>query len=350
MDENSIRWASYPLIAQHPLARTLLIIEASLGHARNTIDAYARGREDFFTFCAGRSIAPELATKEHIALWVRDLTSRPHRRGANIKAMDSGAGLSNSTLQQRITAVRLFFDFVKEEGLREDNPCGRGRYTPGKGFAGHRDRALIPRYHKLPWIPNDEEWHAVLKAASTERLRNRAMFLLAYDAALRRDELCSLEIRDFDFSRKLLTIRWEVAKRRHERVVPFSNQTTALLVKYIQHRRKLTLEKGRIFLSESSRNRAQPVSFWAWSKIVEGIAKRSGIERFTTHTLRHLCLTDFARSGWDIGEIAILAGHKSLETTRLYIHLSGSELATKLQRGMDQIHKWRLSMTVQELQ
>jgi site-specific recombinase XerD len=347
---SEIDWTRYPISAQYPLAHSLLTIEESLGHAKNTIAAYANSREEFFAFCAENNITPEKATKEHIALWVRDLTTRPHKCGSKVLQMDSGAGLSNSTLQLRVTAVRLFFDFIIEEGLRENNPVGRGRYTPGKGFGGQRDRALIPRYKKLPWIPSDEEWQAILKAVKSESLRNRTMFLLGYDAALRRDELCSLEIGDFDFSNKLLTIRCEVAKRRRERIVPFSDQTAALFVRYVPHRRTLTIEKGGMFLSESNRNRAKPILNWSWSKIVEGIAARSGVERLTTHTLRHLCLTDLARSGWDIHEIATFAGHRSLETTMLYIHLSGRELAAKLQRGMDQIHKWRLSITAQELQ
>ncbi|HEY9285341.1 MAG TPA: tyrosine-type recombinase/integrase [Pyrinomonadaceae bacterium] len=349
MVENSILWDRYPLVARHPLARSWLICEASYGRAPNTIDAYARAREDFFTFCAGRGIKPELATKEHVALWVGELTSRPHRRGANVKAIDSGAGLSNATLQQKVTAVRLFFDFLIEEGFRANNPVGRGRYTPGKGFAGHRDRALIPRYRKLPWIPGDDEWQAITGAVKTEPLRNRAMFLLCYDAALRRDELCSLGISDFDFSHQLVTVRFDVAKRRRERVVPFSDKTAGLLVRYVQHRRTLSIERGRLFLSESNRNRATPISYWSWSKIIEGVARRSGIERFTTHTLRHLRLTDLARSGWDIHEIATYAGHANSETTRCYIHLSGRDLSEKIRRGMDQIHKWRLSVTAKEL-
>jgi len=349
MDVNSIDWVKYPLVAQHSLARTLLIIEASLGHSHNTIDAYARGREDFFTFCMGRSIAPELATKEHIVLWVRDLTLRPNHRGKNIIAMDSGTGLSNSTLQQKITAVRLFFDFVIEKGCRTDNPVGRGRYTPGRGFAGQRDRALIPRYRKLPWIPNDGQWQCILRAASAEPLRNRAMLSLSYDAALRREEVCSLLISDFDFANRMLTVRCEITKGRRTRIVPFSTVTTTLLAAYLRHRRKLTLSSGSMFLSESPRNRTEPLKIWTWSKVAERLAKLSCVSGFTTHTLRHLCLTDLARSGWDIHEIAIFAGHQSLKTTMEYIHLSGRDLALKLERGMDQIHKWRLSVIAEAL-
>jgi site-specific recombinase XerD len=76
--------------------------------------------------------------------------------------------------------------------------------------------------------------------------------------------------------------------------------------------------------------------------VVKDIAERSGIKQFTTHTLRHLCLTDLARAGWDIHEIATFAGHRSLETTLLYIHLSGRNLAEKLEKSMNSIHAWRM--------
>ena len=61
-------------------------------------------------------------------------------------------------------------------------------------------------------------------------------------------------------------------------------------------------------------------------------------------TLRHLCLTDLARSGWELHAIATFAGHRSLSTTLQYIHLSGRDLAGKLARGMAQIHSWRAQM------
>ncbi|WP_424534162.1 hypothetical protein ACOZ38_28085 [Sphaerisporangium viridialbum] len=49
----------------------------------------------------------------------------------------------NATLQQRLVPVRLFYDYLIEEGLRESNPVGRGRYTPGRKYGGHQ-RGLVP--------------------------------------------------------------------------------------------------------------------------------------------------------------------------------------------------------------
>lgn len=344
---NEPAWQRFPLVARTPPAREWLKIEADLGQAPNTVDAYGRGVEEYLRFCESQEIEPTTATRGHVASYVRHLLSRPARAGAKVVVLDSGAGLSNATIQQRLTAVRLFYDHLLEEGLREDNPVGRGRYTPGKGFGG--ERGLVRRYRKLPWVPSDEQWMEVLEVVRGDSLRNRLMLAFAYDCALRREELCSLETGDVDPAHRLLGIRAETTKGRQERVVPYSEPTAELYGAYLRRRRELSRHPGPLFLSESRRNRAEPVTIWAWSKAARKVAVRSGVERFSTHTPRHLCLTDLARSGWDIHEIARFAGHKSTDTTLQYIHLSGRDLAKKLERGMDQIHAWRVASIAEEV-
>jgi len=339
-----IRWQRYPRAAEFGVARTWLVLQANLGLAANTLDAYARAVEEYLAFSADKDVPVTSAGKDHIATYVRDLTSRPNPRGANVVVLDSGAGLANATLQQRITAVRLFYDYLMEEGLSSTNPVGRGRYTPGKGFGGARDRGLIPRFTKLPWIPNDQQWESVLEAARKESFRNRMMLALSYDSALRREELCGLETSDIDPAHRVITIRPEITKTRRARVVPYSLATGDLLAAYLRRRRELSRERGRLFLSESRRNTGRPISKWTWSKVVEGISDRSAVPEFTTHSTRHLCLTDLARANWDVQEIAVFAGHRSIQTTLLYIHLSGRELASKLAKGMAELHAWRTRM------
>jgi integrase/recombinase XerD len=344
---SEVRWERYPRVVDSEYARTWLEIQANLGLSANTLEAYGRALEDYLAFCSGRKIAAQAATREHIAAYVRDLTSRRHPRASKVVTIDSGAGLANATLQQRLTAIRLFYDFLMDEGRRPSNPVGRGRYTPARSFGG--TRGLIPRYRKLPWIPNDDQWLLVVQATRGEPLRNRVMFAMAYDAALRREELCSLETADIDPSHRLLRIRAEVTKNRQERVVPYSAATSELFARYLQERRELCSSRGRLFLSESRRNRTHPISIWTWSKVVTELARRARVHQFTTHTFRHLCLTDLARANWDIHEIATFAGHRSLQTTALYIHLSGRDLAEKLARGMAEIHAWRVQTLAETL-
>ena len=333
------RW---PVMANVPRAAAWLRIERDLGLAPRTVEAYGRGLADYLGVCARDGVDPNGASKADIARYVRDLTRRPHRHGGNVVAMDSGVGLANSTMQQRLVAVRLFYDYLVEEGLRATNPVGRGRYTPGKAFGGARERGLISRFTTLPWIPTDEEWVGILHAARREPIRNRLMLALAYDGGLRREEVCTLRTDDIDPAHRMLRIRAEVTKNRLGRAVPYSDPTGQLLRAYLDRRRALSHSRGPLFLSESRRNRAEPITGWTWSKVVRGIAVRANLPRFSTHTLRHLCLTDLARSGWELHAIATFAGHRSPATTMQYIHLSGRELAQKLADGMTQLHAWRI--------
>jgi integrase len=181
----------------------------------------------------------------------------------------------------------------------------------------------------------------VLEVARKEPIRNRMMLALSYDTALRREELCRLDTGDVDPAHRTIRIRAENTKTRRERVVPYSPPTDDLLAAYLRRRREISRDRGRLFISESRRNRGKPISIWAWSKVVERISESCGVLEFTTHTSRHLCLTDLARANWDVHEIAAFAGHRSIQTTLLYIHLSGRELASKLAKGMAEIHAWR---------
>jgi len=184
----------------------------------------------------------------------------------------------------------------------------------------------------------------ILQVARDEPIRNRVMLALAYDAALRREELCSLRSDDLDPAHRTLRVRAETTKTRHERVVPYSAPTGVLLSEYLQHRATLSRARGGLFLSESRRNHAQPVTLWTWSKVVRRIALAANLPRFSTHTTRHLCLTDLARMGWELHAIATFAGHRSTDSTLQYIHLSGRELSAKLNSSMAQIHAWRIGM------
>lgn len=170
------------------------------------------------------------------------------------------------------------------------------------------------------------------------------MLAVAYDAALRCEELCSLRTDDVDPAHRTLRIRAETTKTRRERVVPYSAPTGVLLSGYLAHRATISRARGPLFLSESRRNYGQPPILWTWSKVIRRVALAADLPRFSTHTTPHLCLTDLARMGWELHAIATFAGHRHTESTMAYIHLSGRDLAEKLNRGMQQIHSWRIDM------
>ena len=126
----------WPVLGRHERAAEWLSIWADLGRAPRTIDAYARGLAEYLEACERNGVDPAAATRAEVAAFVRELRSRPSRRGGNVVALDSGAGLANATLQQRLVPVRLFYDFLVEEGVPRVQPgAPRPLYPPGDALA-----------------------------------------------------------------------------------------------------------------------------------------------------------------------------------------------------------------------
>ena len=227
----------------------------------------------------------------------------------------------------------------------DSNPVGRGRYGARHNFGGG-GRALVPWLVKLPWIPTEQQWLDVLAVFRDESIRNRLMLALANDAALRREELCSLRTDDLDPAHRMVRVRAETTKTRRGRSVPYSAYG-ALLAGYLDHRGTISRSRGPLFLVgvPQRRRAAQLVD------LVEGRASGGACCRrptVSTHTTRHLCLTDLARMGWALHMIATFAGHASTDSTLRYIHLSGRDLSDKLNRGMAEFHAWRISLLTAE--
>ena len=148
----------------------------------------------------------ETATLEHVSLYVRHLDGdtqdgeTSHRR-------------SNATMQQYLTAVRLWYDHLVYQDIRGSNPVPRGTYlsTPVRSSDYHPGfaRGLIRRLKLLPAIPSEEDWKKLIETVAQESLRNRLMFALAYYGALRREELVNLRVTDFDFAHPLKILETE---------------------------------------------------------------------------------------------------------------------------------------------
>ena len=80
------------MLGRHDAAAGWLRIWTDLGRAPRTIDAYARGLAEYLEVCEREGVDPVTANRAHVAVFVRELTSRPSRRGANVVSIDSGPG------------------------------------------------------------------------------------------------------------------------------------------------------------------------------------------------------------------------------------------------------------------
>ncbi len=311
--------ADVPFVRQTPTALAWLDFLRAVGRAPLTLDAYARALDGFLAFCDCHGHDPEQVPLGVVVDYLGSMRER---------------GLSGATLRQALCVVRLWCEHLVGLGVRDDNPISSGSARhgfsgaasapmlgSGRGWAG-----LLPRSVRFPWVPTDDEWLRFLQAASTRGVRDRLMLALAYSGALRRQEVVGLAVADVDAAHRLVTVRPEVAKRGRGRVVAYPREATPLLADYLTRRRALSATPGPLFLSESNRNRGQPLSKWTWNDVVGQIAGAADLPQFTTHTLRHLRLTHLAVKGLGLHEIATYAGHRSLESTMTYVHLSGRHI------------------------
>jgi len=337
--------SKYPRLVLHEYARSWLQFEHHRGLANNTLQAYARGLADFFVFCDLQEIEILTVKQDVIGLYINDLRQRPLPANVRRSQYKQANGLSNSTISLRLTVVRRFYDYLEEDGIIKQNPVRRGRYLHNNPRGGKR--GLVPQMRHFPWIPNGEEWEQIIRVVQQCKVRDQLLFALSYDAALRREEVCSLHISDFDFAHCLVAIRAENTKSRRARTVPYTDDSSRLLRLYLHERAQISREGVALFLSQSPRNYAQPISSAIWSKTVRRIAQDADVLQLTPHTLRHLRLTDLARAGVDVHDIATFAGHRHIDTTMQYIHLSGVDLARKIHVKLKDLDVWRLKGVIQ---
>jgi integrase/recombinase XerD len=173
----------------------------------------------------------------------------------------------------------------------------------------------------LPSILSREEVNSLIEAALTPFQRTLLMAL--YATGLRRAELACLKITDIDSSRSVIHVQG--GKGRKDRDVMLSQN---LLETLREHWRSLR-RKPAVWLFPGNRwhTADHPISPKViWTACREA-AQRAGIRKEVhPHTLRHCFATHLLEDGADLRTIQILLGHRDLEETTIYLHLSQQHL------------------------
>jgi len=226
----------------------------------------------------------------------------------NFRSYLNKKGLSLKTQSYYLIALRNFLKFLQKRG--------QNIYDPLK--------------IELPKIPEreiniltDEELNRLLSSASGEdlkSLRDKALLETLFSTGLRVSELCSLN-RDIDLDKKEIRVK---GKGGRIRIVFLSNIARFYLKKYLEKRID---KEPALFISLSKNSKFKRLTPRGVEKIIKYYAKKAGIiKKITPHTLRHQFATDLLIAGADLRAIQILLGHKNLQTTQIYTHLTNKEL------------------------
>ena len=274
------------------IERFLEMMAAQAGAARNTIAAY---RSDLML--ASEALGGELASADAASL---------------ARLGDGWAGLARSTVARKAAALRRFFAFLAEEGLRGDDP-GRSLPTPGS-------RRALPKV--LSHADVDRLFAVVDARLRRERpiasdLRLSALLELLYGSGLRASELVSLPRNSVHPDRPFLILK---GKGDRERLVPISDRARAAVAAWRDH-----VASDRAFLFPSGKTHISRIRLF---QIIRALGAEAGIppDRISPHVLRHAFATHLLEGGADLRALQSMLGHADIATTEIYTHVDRAKL------------------------
>jgi integrase/recombinase XerD len=314
----------------HPLVDDYLAFVAARAR-RNTWLAQAFDLKVFF----------EVIPKEPAEVTTADVFAfiehqRTPRRGAAVVRLDDGEpGLAARTIRRRLSTVSGLFSYLAARGDvgLTSNPVPRGLATRrSAGRPGVRGAPLIRTPRTLPRVLAPAEVDAFVAALRTRR--DRAMVEAMLLGGLRRSEVVGLQLGDVHPGERRVFVA--EGKGGHQRLVPISPRFFATLATYLAEERPETAA-DHVFVVVKGPRRGKPLTAAGLDEIVRGARRRAGLPALTCHQLRHTCLTRLREGGMSLEAVQAQAGHRSIESTRIYLHLTNDWLAGEYARAAEAI-------------
>lgn len=218
--------------------------------------------------------------------------------------------ISNRSLVRIITTLRQFYYFLLLKDYIKNNPT-ENIETP-------RIERNIPDYLTVEEI---QKFFLVFDLENIYELRDRCIFEIMYASGLRISEVCNLKLSDIDFLECEIKI---TGKGNRQRIVPFGEPTSKILMKYINESRNFISKKSSaknseyLFISKKG-GKLDRKSVW---KFLQKYLARAGIFRnVSPHTFRHSFATHMIQNNADLRIVQELLGHMDISTTQIYTHL-----------------------------
>jgi integrase/recombinase XerD len=292
------------------------LVQRSPSAARPAGKAGGSAIEHFLAMLA----AERGAAANTIAAYRRDLNSASEAIGdlvsagqAEIASLGKAwSGHAASSLARKCSALRQFYHFLAEEGLREDDPS--------PALPRPRSRRVLPR------MLSHAEVEALLARAELEaaserpaELRTLALLELLYGSGLRASEVVSLPLAAVPRDAPFLTV---TGKGGQQRMVPVSGRARAALSRWLALRPQ---GSAKLFPSRGKQGHLTRIRLF---QLLRQLAARAGIapEKVSPHVLRHAFATHLLEGGADLRVLQTLLGHADIATTQIYTHVDSARL------------------------
>ncbi len=245
----------------------------------------------------------------------------------------SAAGVSARTVRRRLSSVSGLYAFLLARGDVGANPVPRGLPTRRERQRPRQGVPLVRTPRTLPRILEPAAVDALLSALRTHR--DRAMVEAMVLGGLRRCEVLGLRLGDLHVATRRVFVA--AGKGGHQRLIPVSGRFFTSIASYLDSERPADTNDDRLFVVLKGRRRGQPLSAAGLDQILDSARLRAGLIQATCHQLRHTCLTRLREAGMALEAVQAQAGHASIESTRIYLHLADDWLASQYRRAAEAI-------------
>jgi integrase/recombinase XerD len=265
---------------------------------------------------------------------------QPRVAGNVVRLEDGEQGLSWRTIKRRLASISGLFGYLLARGDVAANPVPRGMATRrlhGGRRGGRVPLLRVPR--TLPRLLEPDEANALMGVLRTHR--DRAMVAAMLFGGLRRCEVLGLRLEDLNPGERRVFVA--EGKGGHQRIVPVSGRFFAAVGDYLDDERPVTSATDRLFVVLKGSRRGKPLTAAGLDQVLRDARDRAGLVHATCHELRHTCLTRLREAGMALEAVQAQAGHRSIESTRLYLHLANDWLAAEYRRAAETIDAQQLA-------
>ena len=256
-------------------------------YSSHTIKAYQNDLTAFQEFCSHEFEVTSLAEVGYpiIRSWILSLSKK---------------GISNLSINRKVSSLKSFFKFLQKIGEIESNP-----------LIGHK-ALKVQKKIQVPFSKKEIlEVMDAIQGDDFESVRNRLVIEMLYATGIRRTELLHMKLSDIDFSENVIRI---LGKRNKERFVPILSTMLTSIHNYLPLRNELA-ENDYLFVTSKGNKMYETLVY----RIINSYFSLASTKlKKSPHILRHSFATHLLNEGANLNSVKELLGHSSLASTQVY--------------------------------
>ena len=264
-------------------------------YSNNTIIAYKNDLNVFKNYCLKEFKHENLRTTDYsyIRSWIVSLVE---------------SGLTNRSVNRKISVLRSYFNFLLKIGEIEKNPL--------------KNHKPLKEEKKVQVPFSENEINLLLNGnyftKDYEGTMIKTLIELFYSTGLRLSEVTNLKTSSIDLINRKIKV---LGKRNKERIIPIIDPLKNQLFKFQELKREIIEESENEFFFVDKKN-LKLKNIYVYKLVNNYLNKVSTKSKRSPHMLRHSFATHLLNNGADINSVKELLGHASLAATQIYTHAS----------------------------